>query len=171
MRLKLSMGLVLAIGLSGCMTPPQSAEEVRKAVKGGGFLTEHTKHNVSRNYSSVVASVRAGAKKCMNRNFQQRYSSSPGPGFAPVMQTVNVYYSSTMKSKGKYTELALHRRVGSGRSLFGGKTEGFAYVADIHPANGGAQVHFYGGKFGYGPINKAVLQWAKGGAIRCPDLP
>lgn len=174
MKSRFALGFVTLMAVSGCsvMSAPQSPAELRAAVNGGGFLTEATTTKVARNYAAVVASVRAGAKKCMNRNVQHTSVSSPGPGMAPVRSVINMYYKTDVASKGNFTEVAMYKRMGAGGTdMFGNKREGFAYVADIHPANGGAELKFYGGKFGYGPINAAVAQWAKGGAIRCPDLP
>ena len=173
MKVKAGMVLGAAMVLGGCMgSAPQTADEMRAAVNGGAMFSEQTTQKVARSYSAVVASVRKGADKCMNRNVQQSFTSSPGPGFAPVRQTMNFFYSTDVRSRGTFTEVAMHKRIGNGgNNILGMKQEGIAYVADIHPVSGGAELKFYGGKFGYGPINKAVAQWAKGGAIRCPDLP
>ncbi|MBT8415581.1 MAG: hypothetical protein KJO30_14740 [Boseongicola sp.] len=173
MKVKAGMVLGAAMVLGGCMgSAPQTADEMLAAVNGGAMFSEQTTQKVARSYSVVVASVRKGADKCMNRNVQQSFTSSPGPGFAPVRQTMNFYYTTDVRSRGKFTEVAMHKRIGNGgNNILGMKQEGIAYVADIHPVSGGAELKFYGGKFGYGPINKAVAQWAEGGAIRCPDLP
>ena len=173
MKFKAGLALGAIMALAGCMgSAPQTAEEMRAAVNGGAMFSQQTTQKVSRSYGAVVASVRQGVAKCMNRNVQQTFTSSPGPGFAPVRQTISFYYSTDVKSKGSFTEVAMHKRIGNGgTNILGMKQEGIAYVADIYPASGGAELKFYGGKFGYGPINKAVAQWASGGAIRCPDLP
>ena len=173
MKFKAGLALGAIMALAGCMgSAPQTAEEMRAAVNGGAMFSQQTTQKVSRSYGAVVASVRKGVAKCMNRNVQQSFTSSPGPGFAPVRQTMSFYYSTDVKSKGSFTEVAMHKRIGNGgTNILGMKQEGIAYVADIYPASGGAELKFYGGKFGYGPINKAVAQWASGGAIRCPDLP
>jgi hypothetical protein len=174
MKSRFALGFIAFVAVSGCsvMSAPQSADGLRAAVNNGSFLTEQTTQKVSRSYSAVVASVRAGAKKCMNRSVSQTFTSSPGPGFAPVRNTINMYYKTDVTSKGSFTEVAMQKRMGNGGTdMFGNKREGFAYVADIHPASGGTELKFYGGKFGYGPINTAIAQWARGGAIRCPELP
>jgi hypothetical protein len=173
MKVKAVSALGAVMVLAGCLgSAPQTADEMRAAVNGGAMFSEQTTQKVSRSYGAVVASVRKGVDKCMNRNVQQSFTSSPGPGFAPVRQTMNFYYSTDVRSRGKFTEVAMHKRIGNGgTNILGMKQEGIAYVADIHPAAGGTELKFYGGKFGYDPINKAVAQWARGGAIRCPELP
>ena len=173
MKVKAVSALGAVMVLAGCLgSAPQTADEMRAAVNGGAMFSEQTTQKVSRSYGAVVASVRKGVDKCMNRNVQQNFTSSPGPGFAPVRQTMNFYYSTDVRSRGKFTEVAMHKRIGNGgTNILGMKQEGIAYVADIHPAAGGTELKFYGGKFGYDPINKAVAQWARGGAIRCPELP
>ena len=168
MKVKAVSALGAVMVLAGCLgSAPQTADEMRAAVNGGAMFSEQTTQKVSRSYGAVVASVRKGVDKCMNRNVQQSFTSSPGPGFAPVRQTMNFYYSTDVRSRGKFTEVAMHKRIGNGgTNILGMKQEGIAYVADIHPAAGGTELKFYGGKFGYDPINKAVAQWARGGAIR-----
>lgn len=96
MKSRFALGFVTLMAVSGCsvMSAPQSPAELRAAVNGGGFLTEATTTKVARNYAAVVASVRAGAKKCMNRNVQHTSVSSPGPGMAPVRSVINMYYKT-----------------------------------------------------------------------------
>lgn len=157
--------------MSACTTAPQSTDELRSAVRGGAFLSEMQTHKVSRNYSAVVGSLRAGAQKCMNRNVEVKGYYSPGPNMAPVMQVSRTYYKTSVRNRGNSSELAMHRRNGNGGTVLGMPQEGYAYVVDAMPAGGGTQLNIYGGKMGYGKLNKAVLQWARGGAIRCPELP
>ncbi|QMU57537.1 MAG: hypothetical protein GKR98_04560 [Boseongicola sp.] len=171
MRLKLSFGILAGLAVAGCTPAPQSAAELRSAVNGGAFMSQQTTTKISRNYSAVVTSVRTGVRKCMNRTVVDEGYASTGYMNATQYYRTEVTYNTKVNSRRGFTELAMHKRVGNGQTVFGMKQEGFAYVADIHPASGGTELKFYGGKFGNGPINKAVEQWAKGGAIRCPDLP
>ena len=168
---KTIVGLLGLAALAACTPAPQSASEMRDVVKNGAFMADYQTHKVARSYSAVASSIRTGANKCFNRNFQSRSTYSPGPGMAPVMQVMNVYYSAQPKSTGSRLEVPVHRRMGSGKkTLLGTDTQRIFYLIDVTPASGGAKIELYGGKMGYGAMNAAVRSWAKGGSIRCPDL-
>ena len=159
--------------LSGCLpSPPQTSDEMRKAVRGGAMFSEYQTTQINRSYSAVTASIRNGAAKCLNRNFEQRSTYSPGPGMAPTTQITRIYYKTDIKARGNMTEVAVHRRYGNGgRTILGQEMQGLSYLIDITPSGRGAKVETYGGTIGYGALDKAVLQWARGGSTRCPDLP
>jgi hypothetical protein len=90
---------------------------------------------------------------------------------APVTQVMNVYYKAEPRSNGSRMEVPVHRRMGSGKkTILGTDTQGIFYLIDVAPTSGGTKIELYGGKMGYGAMNAAVLSWAKGGSIRCPDL-
>ena len=168
---KAILGLFALAAMAACTPAPQTADEMRSVVKSGAFMADFQSHKVARSYSAVAASIRQGTEKCFNRNVQSRSTYSPGPGMAPVMQVINLYYSAKPRSTGSRMEVPVHRRMGNGQpTLFGQDTQGIFYLIDVAPASGGTQIDLYGGKMGYGAMNKAVLSWAKGGAIRCPDL-
>ncbi|MXQ07261.1 hypothetical protein GQ651_05320 [Alphaproteobacteria bacterium GH1-50] len=167
---KAILGLFALAAMAACTPVPQTAEEMRSVVKSGAFMSDFQSHKISRSYSAVASSIRQGTEKCFNRNIQTRSSYSPGPGMAPVMQVMNLYYSAKPRSTGSRMEVPVHRRNGNGKPVFGMEQQGIFYLIDVAPASGGTQIDLYGGKMGYGAMNKAVLSWARGGAIRCPDL-
>ena len=146
---------------------PQTAEEMRAAAPVYGKVTTQ---NVSRNYGSVVASLRAGASRCLNRTVED-VITTPSTLTMATTQVLRATYKTTFRSRGGGTEMATYVRRGNGGTVMGVKQEGIMYVVDAQPVAGGTQLKMYGGKNGFGPLNAAVLQWAKGGAIRCPELP
>lgn len=165
----IALGAIAA--LAACTPAPQSAEEMRSAASSSAF-GQTTIQKVNRNYGDVVASLRAGADKCMNRNQRVDMPYRPGPNMPVMTQTMVSYYSTTVKSPGNRTELTMRKKMQGAILVGGGKdNSGIAYLVDVTPASGGTQLKFYGGKMGYGQLNNAVLQWANGGAIRCPELP
>lgn len=169
--MKKTILLALApFALIGCMQGPQSTEEVRAATAGGSginsLFAKRTSINVSRSHAAVTASLRAGAKKCMNRVVRST-STTPGP-YGPQTSTIITDYSATVKSSGGRSELALKQQVRGG---FLPQPGGISYVVDATPISGGTKLVFHGGKFGYSKLNAAVSQWARGGSIVCPDLP
>lgn len=160
---------VAAIALAGCMQGPQTVGEVRNFVDRGGAFSKKSAISVPRSHAAVTASLRAGAKQCMNRT---QTVSGWGPGPAPgsrIYTSTTTAYRGTVTTSGGKTELALYREV-LGRGFLP-QPKGYNYVVDAVPASGGTQVTFYGGRFGYGEINKAVESWVRTGQIRCPDLP
>ena len=165
-------GLVVLVAaglLAGCMQGPQTSGEVRNFVDRVGMFSKKSVISVPRSHGAVTASLRAGAKKCMNRT---ETVSGWGPGPAPgsrVYTSTTTAYRGTVSTSGGKTELQLYREV-LGRGFLP-QPKGVAYVVDAVPASGGTQLAFYGGRIGYGDINKAVESWARTGQIQCPDLP
>lgn len=160
-----TIGAVVA--LSGCMQGPQSPDEVRSAVNGGAMFSQKSTVMVPRSHAAVTASLQAGAKQCLNRT-QRRTSTTPGP-YGPQVSSYTTAYRGEVKTGGGRTELSIYHEVlGSG---FLPQPKGYAYVVDATPATGGTRLDIYGGRFGNGDLNKAVVAWAKTGQIRCPELP
>lgn len=169
---KVILGAIALAGVAACTPMPQTAEEMRSVVKGGAFLSDQSSQVVSRNYSSVLAGVRAGAAKCMNGSQASQMTYRPMPGYAPVTQTMVAYYSTDMKSSGGKTELTMRKKMQGAKVIGGGAdNSGLAYLVDITPTSGGTRLDFYGGKIGYKDLNEALVRWAQGGSTRCPDLP
>lgn len=165
----IALGAVAA--LAACTPAPQSASEMRSAA-GSAMFGQTSVQKVNRSYGAVVASLRAGAGKCLNRNQRVDMPYRPGPNMPVMTQSMVSYYSTTVKSSGSKTELMMRKKMQGAMLIGGGKdNSGVAYLVDVAPASGGTQLKFYGGKVGYGDLNKAVMQWANGGAIRCPELP
>ncbi len=169
MKFKLLV-LGATFALAGCMQGPQSTEEVRNATAGnGGFnslFAQRSTVSIPRSYSAVTSSLRTGASKCFNRTVRS-VSTTPGP-YGPQTQVIIVDYSSTFRSNGRRTEMALKQQVRGGIFKQPG---GFSYLVDAAPKGSGTQLTIHGGKFGYKKLNTAVEQWARGGSIICPKLP
>lgn len=149
------------------MQGPTSSDAVRQAASGGGLTGPKTTVVVSRSFSAVTASLGTGASKCLNRTQTTRPVTARAYG--PIGQTITTQYRTSVKTSGSKTEMAMYQEV-LGRSALP-QPKGFSYVVDAVPASSGTQLTFYGGRFGYGNLNRAVEQWARGGAITCPKLP
>ena len=164
--------IAAVFALSGCFgSAPQDAGQMRTMSKSNVFGAQ-TSYKVARSYNGVVASLRKGANKCLNRNQVVRSTYRPGPMMAPVSRQMVFYYSTTMKSGRGGTEMMMRKKF-QGAKLIGGGADnsGVFYLVDVKPASGGTVLNVYGGKIGYGELNAAVKQWASGGSIRCPELP
>lgn len=155
------------LALGACMQGPSSPDEVRSTVNRGAMFTKATTVTVPRSFSAVTASLRQGAERCMNKT-ETSSGWTPGP-YGPQYYSSTTAYRTTVKSSGGRTELAMYQEVLGGGFL--PQPKGYSYVVDATPGSGGTTLKFYGGRFGYGKIDAAVEQWARGGAIVCPDLP
>jgi hypothetical protein len=169
---KLISSLIAAVALTGCMTAPQTAQEMRQAVASGTPMSSGDSYMVSRSYSATRKSVLAGVDRCLTTT-QSMGIMTGGPMGMRGMHQIGAFYRPYVSTKGGRTEIAIHKQV-SGAMVIGsnGTNALIAYVVDIAPGSGGTRIDTYGGSMGYGELNGAIRRWASGGAILpCPTMP
>jgi|GEM_PF-5875514 len=164
---KLALGAICLSVVAGCASAPQSTAELR--AMSGGAMVEKKSTLVSRSPGQVYASLSRGAKKCLNTSQSQHISRATAYG--GWTHTIGHAYEGRFRRTGGKGELSILKAT-SGAIVPGAKDGMYiAYVVDAVPVSGGTRLDVYGGRFGYGELNAAVTQWAKGGAFTCPALP
>lgn len=159
--------LSTAVVLAGCAPLPQTADEFRNS---DNVLLTKSSTMVARSPARVSAAIQKGAQRCLNTQESQHIAYSTG--YSRQTRRITADYDATIKrGRGGRGELSIYR-VTSGAYTPGSDNGGFmAYVVDVVPSGGQTRLDIYGGKVYYGDLNKAVLEWAKGGPLRCPAMP
>ena len=153
--------------LCGCVTQhPQNAEEFRKRAPGA-FLVKVETHEVSRSLREIGATFRARATECLNMRVT---TTSQAPGSYQVIVSV---YKPTVVVTNERTELHVQRHHEKGVVRATKEPEGGYYliVADATPVDAKrSRLQIIGPSKGYDVIYRAIIGWATGKNLGCPDL-
>ncbi|HEY0686682.1 MAG TPA: hypothetical protein VGD45_30360 [Steroidobacter sp.] len=171
MKLRLAVGIVLSVTLSGCgALQPMNPTEFRQVVGGSSLGTVET-FEAARPYQQVVETLRKKSNECL-----AVATSSSGPVFQGNMtmtETTRSAYKPSLSVADGQTELAVQVDFGP-HTTIGKKPEGGFYilVADAAPAGASAtKVTIYRGSMGRAKeIGAAVRGWATGASLDCPNL-
>ncbi len=166
--------IVLGFSLSGCFgAAPQSAEEYRKAIGAGGFLTKFETFEVNRSYKKVSKIFKKQAKKCLNMSVKTTTSSRTGYG-GVMRQVMITDYNTKVKVGKKRTELAVQQHhTSAGMIKLSKEPEGgyFFLVADAtRIGKNKTKIDIYSPSIGVKTMLKAIKGWATGKVKGCPDL-
>jgi hypothetical protein len=166
----------ISAALIGCVTPPKSPDELRKAVSGGMVMGSRSEViTVNRPFQQVLAQMKKKWTTCLavtitltTRN-GQKYSQYNYDKYQFV---------PTVIAKGQHAELLLQqKRLGRQAVMTGGELpeDGFyAVVFDIDAVNGQTtrvnmqELPMTG--ISFETVMKAGKSWAQGGNADCPDL-
>jgi hypothetical protein len=153
--------------LAGCVTQhPQNAEEFRKMAPGA-FLVKTDSQEVNRSLREIGATFRKRAPECLNMRVT---TTSQAPGSYQVIVSV---YRPTVVVTDQRVELHLQRHHEKGVIAVTKEPEGGYYlmVADAYPVDGRrSRLEIIGPSKGYDVIWRAVIGWATGKDLGCPDL-
>lgn len=162
--LRVLLGLVPIMLLAGCVTPPQTPDELRTGVRGGAMLTQMKTADIDRPLSAVFSSVKANADKCLNVTI---VGSTPGT-YGPVVESTTYRSRSRMISSGKGETLLQQDKRATGQMPPGGY---YVLVADAKALSGQrSRVTIYGASVGYDEVFEAIMTWGKGQAHECPAI-
>jgi hypothetical protein len=149
--------------LSGCVSQhPQNAEEFRKMAPGA-FLVKVENHEINRSMRQIGETFRKRAPECLN--MRVRTSGSD--------QVIVSLYKPTVAVSGERAELHLQRHHEAGVMRVTKEPEGGYYlmVADAYPVDAKrSRLQIIGPSKGYDVIWRAILGWATGKDLGCPDL-
>ncbi len=161
---KLLIAGAVMLATAGCqMSAPQTAQDARMQARGNSFSNMQATLPVSRSVSAVNASIRQGAARCFNRTVSQRSVSANGQ-----MVSYPTTFTSQFRSSARVGELTVNRRIPDGVVQVGPK-DGVIMVVDTQATNAGTNVTILGSRFGTRKMTEAIVLWAKGGPIRCPE--
>jgi len=153
--------------LAGCVTQhPQNAEEFRKAAPGA-FLAKMETHEINRSMEEIGATFQERAPDCLNMRVR---TTSQTPGSYQVIVSL---YKPTVVVTDQRAELHLQRHHERGVLAVTKEPEGGYYlmVADAYPVDANrSRLQIFGPSMGYDVIYRAIIGWARGDNLGCPDL-
>lgn len=160
--------LLIAACIFGCVTIPQTTNEVREAVKSGASMTKMDNQDINRKFIAVFNDVKFNADKCLNVVVTEWVPSSTGTNLGHNASTK--FRSHTEKTSSETGEMVLQMdKKTSSKMPEGGY---FVILADIEAVSADkTRLTIYGPSMGYGNLFEAISSWAKGKNRECPKLP
>lgn len=157
--------LIFGLLIAGCVTPPQTTEEVRVGVKKGAAMTKTEQLAVNRPFAATFRDLKTHADKCLNVTVS---GSTPGR-YGPIMESIRFRSSSkTTNDKTGETVVQMDKRA-TGKMPEGGY---YVMLADIEGvAANKTMVTIYGHSVGYGNVFESIFAWAQGKKQACPKFP
>ena len=158
--------LLSLLGLCGCISHPQTAEEFRKAVPGAFSATVET-FEVDRPFNQVANMFQKMGPKCLSKTIKTTSQTTTS------YQVIVTTYKPTVLVKGKKAELHVQQHHEQGVLNVSKEPNGGYYllVADAQPiTQTKTRIDLYRPSMGHGVLIQAVKNWATGENIGCPDL-
>lgn len=157
--------VAIALLLGGCVTPPQTTQDLRVGVREGARLTKMEQVEVARSFNATFNSIKKNADKCFNLSV----TSSTHSKYGPVYSTTRWRSSSEKTGDGMAeTVIQLDARA-TGKMPPGGY---FSLLVDIESiSKNKIKVTIYGSSIGYGQVFEAIFRWAEGKERKCPKKP
>jgi hypothetical protein len=157
--------LIFAVLIAGCVTPPQTTEEVRVGVKKGAAMTKTEQTTVNRPFAATFRDVKTHADKCLNVTVT---GSTPGR-YGPIAESIRYRSSSkTINERTAETVVQMDKKA-TGKMPEGGY---YLMLADIESVSANqTMVTIYGHSIGYDSVFEAIVAWAQGKKHPCPKFP
>ncbi len=157
--------VAIAGALMGCVTPPQTTEEVREGVRQGAAMAKVENAKVNRAFSAVFRDIQANADRCLNVTVT---GSTPGR-YGPHVESSRYRASSKMTGRRTgETVLQLDDRA-TGKMPVGGY---FVMVVDTEGLSASqTRLTMYGPSLGYDNVYESFHAWGKGNKHGCPKFP
>ena len=153
--------------LAGCVTHhPQNAEEFRRMAPGA-FMVKVQNHEIDRSVQEIGETFQERAPECMNMRVR---TVSQAPGSYQVIVSL---YKPTVVVTSERAELHLQRHHEAGVLAVTKEPDGGYYlmVADAYPVDAKrSRLQIIGPSKGYDVIWRAIIGWATGKDLGCPDL-
>lgn len=162
MRTLLTAGLLML--LAGCVTPPQTPDELRNGVRGGAAMTQMKTAEVDRPLPAAFKNLKTRADKCLNVTI---VGSTPGT-HGPVVESTTFRSSSRMIGTDRGETLLQMDNRATGRMPQGGY---YVLVADTEALSGRkTRVTVYGASMGYDGVFESIVAWSAGKSHDCPAI-
>ena len=158
--------LLSLLGLCGCISHPQTAEEFRKAVPGAFSATVET-FEVDRPFNQVANTFQKMGPNCLSKTIKT--TSQTNMSYQVIVTT----YKPTVLVTANKAELHVQQHHEQGVVNVSKEPDGGYYllVADARPINKSkTRVDLYRPSMGFGVLTQAVKNWATGENVGCPDL-
>lgn len=165
MKRILVFAMPLLFLLVGCVTPPQTFEELRVGVRGKAFMTQMKEYEVDRPFNKVFNSLKKNTDRCLNVTTT---SSTPSK-YGPISSSIR-YRSSTKKTgKGAASSILQQDARATGKMPAGGY---FVLLTDIEKVSKNkTRLTLYGPSVGYDKIFDSIHDWAQGKERKCSKFP
>lgn len=157
--------LSFVVLFAGCVTPPQTVEDLRAGVKSGAAMTQTEQEEVKRPFAATFHAIKRHADKCLNVTIT---GSTPGR-YGPMVESVR-YRSHSKMTSHKTGEMVIQMdKKATGKMPPGGY---YVMLADIERiAKNKTNVTIYGASVGYDNVFESVFAWARGQRQKCPRFP
>jgi hypothetical protein len=170
MKNQLAPAALAAMALAGCATQqPMSAEEFRKAIAGGAFMTKKETLEVNRPFRTVADTFRKRGPECLGVTVR---TTSTQAGASHQVVTAN--YKPTVVVSNERAELHVQERHTQGvvRAVKEPDDGHYLVVADASPLDKSrTRLEIYGPTGGPGAlIIRSIKDWAGGQSTACPDF-
>ncbi len=157
--------LVPVVLFAGCVTPPQTIEELRAGVQSGAAMTKIEQEEVKRSFTTTFNDIKTNADRCLNVTV---IGSTPGR-YGPMVESVRYRSNSQMTSdKTGETVIQLDKKA-TGKMPEGGYYVMLADVEGTSPNK--TKVTIYGSSVGYDNVFGSIFSWARGKKKDCPKFP
>ena len=157
---------------SGCLKQPETAQGFRE-MAGSHPMLEVESVMIARPISSVNRALALANERCIDGSYQNNNMAAPTQyGWRTTSMTSS--YTGILRGGGSGpAELEMRRKLTGAINVGAGPDgEAVAWVVTTSPASGGTRLDLYGGRMGYGELNRAMIAWAKGAPITgCPTMP
>ena len=165
-RLYVLAPILITMGLTGCISHPQTADEFRKAVPGALTAKVET-FEVERPFRDVAGTFQEMAPACLNKRIKTTSQTRMS------YQVIVTAYKPTVLVSADKVELHVQMLHEQGVLNVSKVPDGGYYllVADAQPAGQDkTRIDLYRPSIGHGVLVKAVRGWATGEQVGCPDL-
>lgn len=157
--------IIFVFGMScilGCVTPPQTPQELRAGVKRGAMMTKMEHVDVKRTVNSVFRDIKRNADKCFNVAV-----TGSTPGTHGSLKQSSKYRARSRMTGRKTGEMVMQMEArASGKMPKGGY---YVLLADMAATSRSKTlVTVYGSSVGYDDVFQAIFDWAKGKKRACP---
>ncbi|MCK5237569.1 MAG: hypothetical protein KAR06_11395 [Deltaproteobacteria bacterium] len=151
--------------LAGCVTPPQTTQELREGIQGGARLTTMKEITVNRSFNSTYNSIKKNADMCFNLTV-----TSTTPGRYGPMTSITTWRSSSRKTGKGTAEMVIQLDArATGEMPPGGY---FSLLVDTESLSSKkTKVTIYGASIGWGDVFESIFAWAEGKKQECPKKP
>jgi hypothetical protein len=159
----LAAGVVLL--LAGCGSAPQNAEEFRQQIPGA-FMGKVQTFEANRPMRDIGKTFAAKAPECLNVSVRTVVQSSTS------YQNILATYKPTVLVSDKKVELHVQRHYDGVVNVYKEPAGGhFMLVADVTPIDRNrSRIDIYGPSHGADVLVKAIMGWATGQNLGCPDM-
>jgi len=158
--------VLCSLGLSGCISHPQTAEEFRKAVPGA-FSGKVETFEVDRPFGQVANTFQKMGPNCLAKTIKM--TSQTNTSYQVIVTT----YKPTVRVSPKKAELHVQFHHDRGVINVSKEPDGGYYllVADASPVTQTkTRIDLYRPAIGHAVLVQAVRNWATGENVGCPDL-
>lgn len=157
--------IIFLVVLGGCVTPPQTTQELRIGVQKGAALSKMEQIEVNRPFNDTFNSIKKNADKCFNVTV----TSSTPTKYGPAYSTIRWRSGSKKTGENKAETVIQVDARATGKMPPGGY---YTMLVDTEALSANkTKVTIYGSSVGYNEVFKSFFAWAEGKEHKCPKKP